>query len=95
MLYIRIIMSATSFAYMEIIEFIAAGSTPEQVIGFRPSAEAEQRLEALMDRERDGKLSADEKMELDHFIELEHILRMAKAKAREMTRPPEETTRQG
>jgi len=29
-------------------------------------------------------LSPDEKAELEHFEELEHILRMAKAKAREI-----------
>jgi hypothetical protein len=29
-------------------------------------------------------LSIEEKAELDHFMELEHILRMAKAKARQI-----------
>lgn len=75
-------MSAISPAYLEIIDFIAAGTTPEAVVTFRPSPEAELRLSELLERERDGELSPEEKAELDHFEELEHILRMAKAKAR-------------
>lgn len=75
-------MSAISPAYLEIIDFIAAGTTPEAVVSFRPSSEAELRVSELLQRERDGQLSPEEKAELDHFEELEHILRMAKAKAR-------------
>ena len=72
----------TSPAYFEIIDFIA-GNNPEAVIQFRPSPEAQQRLADLVEREKDGGLSAEEKAELDHFMELEHIMRMAKAKARQ------------
>jgi hypothetical protein len=71
-------------AYFEIIDFIAAGTTPESVAHFRPSPEAQQRVAELVERERDLGLSAEEKAELDHFMELEHILRMAKAKARQI-----------
>jgi hypothetical protein len=77
-------MSVASSAYLEIIEFIAAGTTPESVVSFRPSAEAQQRCAQLIEREKDGGLSPEEKAELDHFVELEHILRMAKAKARKI-----------
>jgi hypothetical protein len=69
-------------AYLEIIDFIAAGTTPEAVVNYHPSPEAQQRVAELIEREKDGGLSADEKAELDHYIELEHILRMAKARAR-------------
>ena len=75
-------MSRISPAYLEIIDFIAAGPTSEDVARFRPSPEAQRRVDELVGREKDGGLSADEKAELDHFLELEHILRMAKAKAR-------------
>ena len=77
-------MSVASPAYFEIVEFIAAGTTPESVASFRPSLEAQQRFAELIEREKDGELSLDEKAELDHFEELEHILRMAKAKARQI-----------
>ncbi len=75
-------MNAASPVYFEIIDFIAAGTTPEMIVGFRPSSDAQNRVEELIEREKESALSPDEKAELDHFMELEHILRMAKAKAR-------------
>ena len=77
-------MSVTSPIYVEIIDFIAAGTTPQSVADFLPSPEAQQRLAALMEREKAGTLSPEEKAEVDHFMELEHILRMAKARARQI-----------
>jgi len=77
-------MSTVSPAYFEIIDFIAAGVTPEQVVQFRPSAEAQRRVEDLIEREKEQGLSEEEKAELDHFMELEHIIRMAKGRARQI-----------
>jgi hypothetical protein len=77
-------MSTASPAYFEIIEFIASGTTPEGVAGFHPSPAAQRRVTELMEREKECGLSPDERAELDHFVELEHILRMAKAKARQI-----------
>ena len=74
-------MSAISPAYFEIIDFIAGGTTPEAIAKFHPSAETQQRVTELIEREKLNQLSFEEKAELDHFVELEHILRMAKAKA--------------
>ena len=69
---------------LEIIEFIAAGTTPEAVVNFHPSPEAQGRVAELIERDKESVLSPDERAELDHFMELEHILRMAKAKARQI-----------
>jgi hypothetical protein len=77
-------VSTVSPAYFEIIEFIAAGTTPEAVADFRPSSEAQRRVADLIEREKEENLSLEEAAELDHFMELEHILRMAKAKARQI-----------
>jgi hypothetical protein len=79
--YYEAIMSAVSPAYLDIIDFIAAGTTPEAVVNYRPSAEAQQRVADLIEREKYGGLSTEDRSELDHFLELEHILRMAKARA--------------
>ncbi len=76
-------MNAASPAYEEIIEFIASGTTPEAIVAYRPSPEAQERVLELVEREKAASLTASEKAELDHFLELEHILRMAKAKARQ------------
>jgi hypothetical protein len=77
-------MSTITPAYHEIIDFIAAGTTPEEVANFCPSPDAQQRIADLLEREREQDLLPEEKAELDHFMELEHILRMAKAKARQI-----------
>jgi hypothetical protein len=71
-------------AYLELIDFIAAGTTTEAVADFHPSAEAQQRVAELLEREQTHGLSPDERTELDHYMELEHILRMAKARARQI-----------
>jgi hypothetical protein len=41
-------------------------------------------LPKLLERDQGPGLSEDEKAELDHYVELEHILRMAKARARQI-----------
>jgi len=77
-------MSLSSPIYAEIIDFIAGGTTPQSVADFLPSPDAQRKLAALMEREKAGTLSPEEKAEIDHFMELEHILRMAKARARQI-----------
>jgi hypothetical protein len=71
-------------SYLEIVDFIATGTTPQAVVDYHPSADAQQRVAELIERDKDGNLSSEEKAELDHFMDLEHILRMAKARARQI-----------
>jgi hypothetical protein len=75
----------TPMAYEEVIDFIAAGSTPLEVIAFQPSAEAKARVADLIYREKTTGLSIDEKTELDQYMQVEHLMRMAKARARRHT----------
>ena len=58
-------MSSTASAEEEIVDFIVSGTTPEAILRFRPSEEASLRLEDLIEREKEGGLSADEKAELE------------------------------
>ena len=41
-------------SYLEIIDFIAAGTTPQAIIDYRPSLEAQQRVAELIAREKEG-----------------------------------------
>lgn len=75
-------MNVADPIYLELVDFVAAGSTPEEVANFHPSAEAQARVADLVAREKESQLTPEESSELAHFIELEHILRMAKARAR-------------
>jgi hypothetical protein len=73
---------STPKAYEEVIDFIAAGTSPRNVVAFRPSQEAKSRVSELIEREKSGELSSEEKSELDHYMQLEHLMRLAKARAR-------------
>jgi hypothetical protein len=72
-------------SYDEIIDFIAAGTTPESVVAFRPSDGVQQRVAELVERPKDGSISSEEQSELDDYLQLEHIMIMAKARARQHT----------
>lgn len=77
-------MTAAHPAYSEFIDFIAAGTTPEQIIPFRPSPQAQERVDELIAKLRNDRLSPDEQSELDYFLQLEHILRVAKVRAEQI-----------
>ena len=79
---VKSVMNTTP-SYEEIVDFIAAGTTPESVVAFRPTPAAVQRVEDLVARSRDGVISSDEQAELDDYFQLEHLLILAKAKARQ------------
>ena len=68
-------------AYEEIIEFIAAGTSPDTLISFQPSDAAKERVANLIQLEKTTGLSPDEESELEHYLQLEHIMRLAKARA--------------
>lgn len=71
----------TTKVYDEIVDFIAAGTTPQSVIDFKLSAAAQERLDDLVYKHQMGELTPEEKRELDHFLTLEHIMTLAKARA--------------
>jgi hypothetical protein len=72
-------------SYDEIIDFIAAGTTPETVLAFRPSGGVQRRVEELVERSKEGSISAEDQSELEDYLQLEHIMIMAKARARQHT----------
>jgi hypothetical protein len=72
--------------YEEIVDFIAGGTTPEAVVAFRPSDAARRRVEDLVERSKEGQISAEERSELDYYLQLEHIMILAKARARQRIR---------
>jgi len=70
-------------AYEEIVDFIAAGTTPQSVVDFRPSDETKARVGDLIRQQKTDSLSPDESAELNHYLHLEHVMRLAKARARQ------------
>ena len=69
--------------YEELVQFIASLS-PREVVNFTPSEAARQRVWELIERRKSSGLETAEQAELDHYLEIEHIMRLAKAKARQL-----------
>jgi len=38
----------------------------------------------LIERQKSASLPSDEKAELDHYVKIEHLMRLAKARARQL-----------
>jgi hypothetical protein len=73
-------------AYEEVVDFIAAGASPENVVAFRPSEATRRRVVELVAREKTSSLTPDEVSELNHYLQLEHLMRLAIARARQYLR---------
>ena len=68
--------------YEEVVDFLASGASPEQIVAYAPSEEAKARVWELIQREKAGGLPQMEADELAVYMQLEHIVRLAKARAR-------------
>lgn len=66
--------------YDEVAAFMA-DMNPAKVIAFKPSATNQQRLDFLLDKQKDNGLTVDEKSELEHYLILNRIIGFAKARA--------------
>lgn len=68
--------------YEEVLDFLLTSPSPESIIAFRPSPQAQARVRDLLDANRD-ELTPEQQAELDEFAQVEHFVRMLKIKARE------------
>ena len=68
-------------AYEEIVDFIAAGTTADEVARFQASSATKDEVERLLIKEKKSGLTPDEASDLDHYLQLEHVMRLAKARA--------------
>jgi len=50
-----------------------------------PSDSVQRRVAELVERSKDGNISAEDQSELEDYLQLEHIMIMAKARARQHT----------
>jgi hypothetical protein len=65
----------------EVLEFLVSGPSPQDILDFRPSIAAQERLRQLLQTNREGTLTALETAELDAYQLLEHFMRRLKIKA--------------
>ncbi len=71
---------AAHTTYDTVADFIAE-MNPQRMLELRATPEMQERLEELIEKEKEQGLTAAEKDELDHYIVLERLIRLAKARA--------------
>ena len=59
---------SVSPAWDEVIDLLARGTTPAEVVAFRPSAAALQRIDDLLGRLKDETLTPEESKEMDQYL---------------------------
>ncbi|MCG6138809.1 MAG: hypothetical protein MET45_30165 [Nostoc sp. LLA-1] len=67
--------------YQEVLDFLIKRPTLEEIIVFKVSANAQRRLQILLEKNRFGTLTPIETAELDVYEQLEHMMILLKARA--------------
>jgi hypothetical protein len=65
----------------QVLETLASLPAPEQILALRPSAEFQERIRVLLEKNRTGGLSEQEQQEWASYEFTEHLVRLAKAHA--------------
>jgi hypothetical protein len=66
--------------YDDLLDLLAESADAGRVLAFRLSATKQERLDALLDKNREGTLTAQETAELDAYERFEHVVRLLKAR---------------
>jgi hypothetical protein len=74
-------MESVEKSYDEMIDLFARGTTPAQILAFRPSEAAQEQVKYLLARNKTDQLTPEEAAELERFGELEHLMQLVKARA--------------
>jgi hypothetical protein len=65
----------------DVLENLARLPGPEEVLALRPSAALQERISALVERQRNGRLSADEERDWQQYQYAEHLVRIAESRS--------------
>lgn len=65
-----------------VTDFLGSAPTLEEIAGYRFPEPLQERVHALLDKNREGTMTPDERAELDEFLEIDHLMMLVKAKAR-------------
>ncbi|MFN8372102.1 MAG: hypothetical protein U0694_04410 [Anaerolineae bacterium] len=70
-------------AFEELIAYLAEKATPEEILAFEASEDAQSRAEALLERNSTDTLTLDERLELEQMLHFDRLVSTLKAKALE------------
>ena len=69
-----------SSLYEELVDVLTEGVDESRLASFRLSESKQNRLDELLEKNRDGTLSPNDEAELATFEQLEHVVRLLKAR---------------
>jgi hypothetical protein len=65
----------------DLLETLARLPSPEEVLALRPASTLQDRIEQLLEKDRNDGLSSEEQQEWARYEYIEHLIRLAKARA--------------
>lgn len=68
--------------YLDVVDYLASGRAPEELANAQASAELQERIAELLDKNRQGIISPDEAAELDRYKQLDYLMTLVKLRAR-------------
>lgn len=74
--------AATHPVYREMMDFLASSPTSQQIIAYKISPSQQERLEEVLEKNREYRLTDEESIELDVYELVEHSMIRLKAQAR-------------
>ena len=81
----KLTLSGTSMThpvFLELIDFLSSRPTTKQILTHKVSSAVQERLEELLDKNREEGLTAAEEEEMDAYRLVNHVMILLKARAR-------------
>ena len=72
----------TTWMVDEVADFLASCPSREELLAYRPSAQAQERFKTLLAKTKNDSVTADEEWELNQFEHLEILMQSIKARLR-------------
>lgn len=69
--------------YGELVEYLARYASPQEIIDFKISSEAQSRADELLERNTAGTITVEEKYELEQMLHFDGLVSALKAEALE------------
>ncbi len=74
-------INVQSAIFTDLADFLASQPTLEDLAAYKVSASVQQHIDALLEKNREGQLSADERLELEKILAVSHLMTLTKTKA--------------
>ena len=68
-------------AYDEFLDYLVSRASAQDILAFKPSAQAQERADYLTEKNKDDLLTLEEKLELEQLMEFDSLVSVLKARA--------------